>query len=308
MTAMTRRDFLAAGAAGLGLAATRRARAAGAGRREAMATRPIPRTGERIPVIGLGTWRTFDVGPSESERAPLLEVLSRFFEGGGRVIDSSPMYGRAEEVVGDLVSRLRPEPPPFLATKVWTSGKEAGEQQMRQSMKRLRADRLDLMQIHNLLDWQTQLPTLRAWKRDGKLRHIGITHYSTGAMPEMERLLRSEQLDFVQLPYSAATREAEARLLPAAADTGTAVLVMRPFEQGELFQAVKRRPLPPWSKDIGAASWGQVLLKFILSHPAVTAVIPATANPKHLEDDVQAGLGPIPDAAFRRRMAEDLKF
>jgi aryl-alcohol dehydrogenase-like predicted oxidoreductase len=273
-----------------------------------MLTRPIPRTGERVPVVGLGTWRTFDVGADEAERAPRLEVLRRFLAGGGRVIDSSPMYGEAEAVVGDLLARLGPPAAqrPFLATKVWTSGRAAGEAQMRESMRRLRADRLDLMQVHNLLDWREHLPTMRAWKAAGRFRYLGITHYATSAFDDLERLLRTEQLDFVQLPYSAARREGEARLLPAAADTGTAVLVMRPFEEGDLFRMVKGRALPSWAGEVEARSWSEVFLKFILGHPAVTAVIPATAKPAHLDENVRAGFGPLPDAALRARIVREL--
>jgi aryl-alcohol dehydrogenase-like predicted oxidoreductase len=304
---LTRRTFMAAAGAGLGLAAAGRAGGAGA-EREGMATRPIPRTGEKVPVIGLGTWRTFDVGASEEERAPLAEVLRRFLGSGGRVIDSSPMYGRAEAVVGDLLAARAPPRAPFLATKVWTRGQASGEAQARESLRRLRVKRLDLMQIHNLLDWEEHLPALREGKAAGRWRYVGITHWAPSAFAEMERILRAEQLDFVQLPYSAATRDAEARLLPAAAETGTAVLVMRPFEEGDLFRAVKGKPLPAWAAELGATSWSQVFLEFILAHPAVTAVIPATANPDHVAENVRAGFGPTPDAALRRRMASELRF
>jgi aryl-alcohol dehydrogenase-like predicted oxidoreductase len=304
--AMTRRAFLAGG---LALAAGTRGAGGGGGGTSAapMATRPIPRTGEPLPVVGLGTWRTFDVGAAEAERAPLLEVLRRFLVGGGRVVDSSPMYGEAEAVVGELVARLpRGTPRPFLATKVWTSGRAAGEAQMAESLGRLRVERLDLMQVHNLLDWRVHLPVMRAWKAQGRLRYLGITHYATSAFDELERLLRTEALDFVQLPYSAARREAAARLLPAAADTGTAVLVMRPFEEGELFRRVKGRPLPAWASALGAASWSEVFLKFILAHPAVTAVIPATAKPEHLDENLRAGSGPLPDAALLARIEREI--
>jgi diketogulonate reductase-like aldo/keto reductase len=236
-------------------------------------------------------------------------VLRRFLDAGGRVIDSSPMYGGAEAVVGELLAQLHLGAPaaPFLATKVWTRGRAGGEAQARESLRRLRVPRLDLMQVHNLLDWREHLPALREGKAEGRWRYVGITHWAPSAFPEMERILRSERLDFVQLPYSAATRDAESRLLPAAAETGTAVLVMRPFEEGDLFRAVKGRRLPGWAAELGATSWSQVFLKFILGERAVTAVIPATGNPSHLAENVRAGFGPLPDAALRKRMASDLR-
>jgi aryl-alcohol dehydrogenase-like predicted oxidoreductase len=273
-----------------------------------MLVRKIPRSGEEIPAIGLGTWRTFDVGPSAEERAPRIEVLRRFLAAGGRVIDSSPMYGEAEAVVGDILAALRPRPPPFLATKVWTRGRMAGEAQMRDSLRRFRVERLDLMQVHNLVDWQEHVPVMREWKAAGKLRYLGVTHYSESAFEEMERILRAEKIDFVQLPYSVATRAVEARLLPAAAETGTAVLVMRPFEEGELFEAVKGKPLPAWAKGIGASAWSEVFLKWILGHPTVTAVIPATAKPEHVSENVRAGFGALPDAALRKRIVKELGY
>jgi aryl-alcohol dehydrogenase-like predicted oxidoreductase len=217
------------------------------------------------------------------------------------------MYGRAEDVVGELLAQLRPRPRPFLATKVWTRTRAGGEAQMRDSLRRLQADPIDLMQVHNLLDWEQHLPVMREWKAAGRFRYLGITHYAASAFREMERILRAERLDFVQLPYSVATRDAEERLLPAAAETGTAVLVMRPFEEGDLFRAVQGKALPPWAKELGASSWSQVFLKFVLAHPAVTAVIPATANPAHVAENVAAGFGPMPDDALRRRMARDLR-
>jgi aryl-alcohol dehydrogenase-like predicted oxidoreductase len=308
VSGMTRRRFLA-GSAAAGVAAalrTRGAERAAEGGRE-MRTRKIPRSGEELPVIGLGTWRTFDVGPSEEERAPRLEVLRRFLAAGGRVIDSSPMYGEAEAVVGDLLARLQPRDPPFLATKVWTRGRIAGEVQMKESQQRLRAERIDLMQVHNLTDWQEHLPAMREGKAAGRFRYLGVTHYSTGAFDEMERVMREEKVDFVQLPYSVLAREAEERLLPAAAETGTAVLVMRPFEEGSLFRMVKGKPLPGWAKEIGATAWSEVFLKWILGHAAVTAVIPATAKPEHVSENVRAGTGPLPDARLRRRIVGELR-
>lgn len=269
-----------------------------------MLTRKIPRSGEALPAVGLGTWQTFDVGPSAEARAPLAEVLGAFFAAGGLVIDSSPMYGRAEQVTGELVASAPGTPRPFLATKVWTRGRRAGELQIAESMRRLRADPLDLLQIHNLLDWQAHLPTLRELKASGRVRYVGITHHALSSFDELERLLRTENLDFVQLPYSVVTRQAERRLLPAAAETGTAVLVMRPFEEGALFRQVRGRPLPPFAGELGATSWSELFLKFILAEPAVTAVLPATSRISHLAENVRAGLGPLPDARQRVRIAE----
>jgi diketogulonate reductase-like aldo/keto reductase len=274
-----------------------------------MLTRSIPRTGEALPVVGLGTWQAFDVGGGAAARAPLAQVTAAFLAGGGRVIDSSPMYGRAEGVVGDLLAARaagdgppRGAPAPFLATKVWTSGRQRGEEQMRASMRLMRAARLDLLQVHNLLDWRTQLETLRAWREAGTVRYIGVTHYQRSAFPELERIVAEEGVDFVQLPYSLATRDAEARLLPAAAAHGVAVLVMRPFEEGALFEKVRGKSLPPWAADFDCASWAQFFLKFIISHPAVTCPIPATANPAHLADNLAGGCGRLPDPPMRRKM------
>ena len=272
-----------------------------------MIHRTIPASGEAVPAIGLGTWKTFDVGAEASARTPLAEVLRLFFAGGGRVIDSSPMYGRSESVLGDLVASATPPAPPFLATKVWTTGRGSGEAQMRESLRRMRAKRLDLMQVHNLLDWETHLPVLRSWKEQGKIRYLGVTHYAASAFPQLERLLRTERIDFVQLPYSLGMREAEKRLLPVATETGTAVLVMRPFEEGALFEAVRGRALPPWAAEAGASSWGQFFLNFILSHPAVTCVLPASSNPSHVADNLCAGGEVLPAEKLRKRMADELR-
>jgi aryl-alcohol dehydrogenase-like predicted oxidoreductase len=272
-----------------------------------MLTRPIPSTGEALPALGLGTWRTFDVGASEAELAPRLEVLRRFFAGGGRLIDSSPMYGRSESVVGELLARLEGPVEPFLATKVWTSGRDAGIAQMQTSMRRMGArDRIDLMQVHNLLDWRIHLDTLRRWKEAGTVRYVGVTHYLLDAFDELERILREEPIDFVQLPYSVRVREAEARLLPLAQDRGVAVIVMRPLEAGGLVRASRSRPLPHWAAELDCSSWSQLFLKFILAHPAVTCAIPATANPEHLEDDLRAGEGRLPGPGERRRLVEEV--
>ncbi len=273
----------------------------------AILQRSIPSSGEALPAVGLGTWRTFDVGAAAAERAPLKAVLQRFVALGGRVIDSSPMYGAAESVVGDLAAEAGVADRLFLATKVWTSGREAGIAQMEQSFRRLRARRMDLMQIHNLLDWRTHLATLREWKAAGRVRYVGVTHYTAGAHDELERVLRSEPLDFVQVNYSLGERDAERRLLPAARERGVAVLVNRPFSEGGLFRRVRGTALPPWAADIGCESWAQIFLKWILAHPAVTCVIPATSRVQHLEDNMQAGTGPLPDEAMRMRIAEALR-
>ena len=268
--------------------------------------RPIPRSGELLPIVGVGTWQTFDVGPKAPERAGLKEVLKLFVELGGSVVDSSPMYGEAERVVGDLTAELGLRDKLFFATKVWTSGRQSGIRQMEDSLRLMRTARIDLMQVHNLLDLDTHLKTLREWKAAGRIRYLGITHYHSGAYAELERLVKTRQFDFVQFNYSMAEREAEARLLPLAADTGTAVLVNRPFAQASLFGDVKGRELPAWAAEFDCASWAQFFLKYLLAHPAVTCAIPGTRRPAHLKDNMQAGLGRLPDAAMRRRMVEYL--
>lgn len=268
-----------------------------------MESRRIPKSGARIPVIGMGTWQTFDVGGGAKARAGLSEVLDIFFAAGGRVIDSSPMYGRAEAVVGDLLKQGGHAGKPFLATKVWTRGRQDGVDEMNRSFRRMGTRTMDLMQVHNLVDTRTHLDTMRAWKAEGRIRYLGITHYRHHAFAEMEALLKTEALDFVQLPYSLADRKAEARLLDVARDTGTAVLVMRPFDGGSLFRRVRGKEVPAFAKDLGIASWGQYFLKWILGHPAVTCPIPATSKPHHMRDNVGAGQGPMPDPEMRRRMA-----
>jgi len=293
---LTRRAVLCLMAA----AAARPARASGA---PAPLERPIPSSGEKIPVVGLGTWRTFDVGASAAERDPLEEVLRSFVDLGGRVVDSSPMYGAAESVVGDLATKLAVGDRLFLATKVWTSGREAGVRQMEQSLRQLRVRKLDLMQIHNLLDWRTHLTTLRDWKAAGRVRYVGVTHYTANAYDELERVLQSEKLDFVQVNYSVGEREAEQRILPLARDRGVAVLANRPFAEGGLFQRVRGQALPRWAAELDCDSWAQLFLKWILAHPTVTCVIPATSRPEHLADNMKAGTGPLPDAAARDRIA-----
>jgi aryl-alcohol dehydrogenase-like predicted oxidoreductase len=272
-----------------------------------ISTRPIPRSGEPLPVVGVGTWQTFDVGPQAPERAGLKEVLQLLVERGGKVVDSSPMYGEAERVVGDLTSELGLRDKLFLATKVWTSGREAGIRQMEQSFRLMRVKRMDLMQIHNLIDVETHTKTLREWKTAGRVRHIGITHHYSGAFRDLERLVKTKQYDFAQFNFSMAERDAEDRLLPACAESGTAVIVNRPFAEASLFSRAKGKSLPPWAADFDCTSWGQFFLKWILGHPAVTCVIPGTRRRAHLEDNLQAGVGRLPDAETRRRMLEYLQ-
>ena len=276
-------------------------------RRPIMSTRPIPRTREALPVVGVGTWQTFDVGPNAPERAELKEVLQLLSSHGGSVIDSSPMYGAAERVAGDLSAELKLREKLFFATKVWTSGRDSGIRQMEQSLKLMRTDRMDLMQVHNLQDVETHTKTLQEWKEAGRVRYIGITHYHAGAYRDLERLVKTKRYDFVQLNFSMGEREAEARLLPVCAETGTAVIANRPFAGSSLFDNVKGRPLPPWAADFDCASWGQFFLKWILGVVAVTCVIPGTRRVAHLKDNVQAGFGKPPDAATRKRMLEYLE-
>jgi diketogulonate reductase-like aldo/keto reductase len=269
-----------------------------------MLMRGIPSSGEKLPVIGLGTWRTFDVDLTADIRRQLDEVLSLFVKLGGRVIDTSPMYGRAEEVIGDLTATLGIRDGLFLATKVWTRGKESGIKSMERSMALLRTKRIDLMQVHNLLDVHTHLATLREWKQQGRIRYLGITHYEAGAFGDVEKIMRSEKLDFVQINYSLMEREAEQRILPLAQERGIAVVVNRPFGAGDLFGKVRSKPLPDWAAEFDCRSWAQFFLKWIVAHPAVTCAIPATDKPGHLGDNMQGGMGRLPDANMRRRMVE----
>jgi diketogulonate reductase-like aldo/keto reductase len=274
--------------------------------REKMRTRLIPSTREPLPVIGCGTYRTFDVGATPEERAPLLAVLKVLFAAGGSVIDSSPMYGAAERVVGDLLAQTQNRSRAFLATKVWTSGKQAGLDQINRSFELLQDRRIDLMQVHNLLDWRAQLSTLRDLKTAGRIRYIGITHYSASAFAEVESVLRSETLDFLQINYARNDTAVERRILPLAADRGVAVIVNQPFGGGGLLAELRNRPLPSWAQEIECQSWAQVLLKFVLSHPAVTCAIPGTGRPEHMLDNIGAGFGRMPDATLRARMIDSL--
>jgi aryl-alcohol dehydrogenase-like predicted oxidoreductase len=266
--------------------------------------RPIPSSGEKLPVIGLGTWQTFDVDPAQS--APLAEVLRTFVKLGGRVVDSSPMYGRAEQVIGDLLTKLKLRDSLFLATKVWTRGKQAGIDSMERSFARLQTKTIDLMQVHNLVDAETQLQTMREWKAVGRFRYLGVTHYEAGAFAEVAKILAREKLDFVQINYSIMEREAEEKILPLAQDRGVAVIVNRPFSAGDLFHRVRGKPLPDFAGEFNCTSWAQFLLKWIVAHPAVTCAIPATNNVQHLEDNMRGGVGRLPDAKLRQRMIEAL--
>ena len=268
--------------------------------------RVIPSSGEKIGTVGVGTWQTFDVGNSESLREQLKEVLRILVTHGGNVIDSSPMYGSSETVVGDLSHELNIRDQLFCATKVWTTGRENGVSQMESSMKKMRAKPMDLMQIHNLQDWKTHLKTLYDWKERGIVRHIGITHYVDSAHDQMERIIRSEHIDFIQVNYSIIDRNAEKSLLPAARDKGVAVLTNRPYTGGSLFRKTKGIDLPRWAGDFDCNSWGQFFLKYLLSNDAVTCVIPGTAKPHHMLDNMGAGKGKMPSDADRRKMVQFL--
>lgn len=274
---------------------------------EKVRTRSIPKTAEQLPIVGLGTWQGFDVGKDAAARAEREEVLRLMFDAGASLIDSSPMYGSAEGVVGDLLQKMKARDKAFLATKVWTWGEEAGIRQMDESFRRFQAEVIDLMQIHNLVDWRTHLRTLRAWKEDGRIRYIGITHYTEAALAELAAIIRTEPIDFVQLPYSIGMRDAEDELLPLAQEKGVAVIVNRPFEGGSLFQERRREALPPWAGELGIESWAQLFLKFVLAHPAVTCVIPGTGKPAHMADNLNAGRGALPDDTMRQQMIQAAK-
>lgn len=264
-------------------------------------SKKIPSTGEALPVIGVGTWQTFDVGADPAARAPLREVLKLL---NRNMVDSSPMYGSSESVAGDLIVELGLRDKLFIATKVWTSGRDAGIRQMETSFKRLRVERMDLMQVHNLVDVATHTKTLMDWKARKRVRYTGITHYTSSAYAEVERALKSGQYDFLQINYSLGERESEQRLLPLAKEKNIAVIANRPFAEGALLRQVKGKSLPPWAKELGIESWAQYFLKWIVSHPAVTCTIPGTGNPKHMQDNLAAGRGALPDEGARKRMAE----
>jgi diketogulonate reductase-like aldo/keto reductase len=282
-----------------GLALTRAAHGT-----ERMHTRAIPSSGEALPVIGLGTWQTFDVGGNAAAQAPLKEVLQALFEAGGRVVDSSPLYGSSESVVGELCAQLGICEPLFMATKVWTQGREDGVRQMQRSIERMRAGRMDLMQVHNLVDVEAHTQTLLAWKLQKRVRYIGITHYAASGHAAIERWLKTRHYDFVQINYSLDEPESERGILPLARELGVAVMVNRPFASGGMFRRTRGKPLPAWAAELGIESWAQYFLKWIVAHPAVTCAIPATSKPAHMRDNAGAGAGAMPNAGQRRRMAE----
>jgi diketogulonate reductase-like aldo/keto reductase len=278
-----------------------RRRALLAGIAALMTQKAFPQGTKALPKIGLGTWQTFDAGNDAAARASLREVLGLL---NGNVVDSSPMYGSSETVVGELVAELGIREQLFMATKVWTSGREAGIQQMATSFKRLRVQRMDLMQVHNLLDVAVHAKTLQDMKAKGTVRYIGITHFTASAYAEVERAMKGAPWDFLQINYSLAEREAEKKILPMAKDMGMRVLINRPFGEGSLFRKVKGKSLPPWAAELGIASWAQYFLKWIVSHPGVTCAIPATSKPEHMKDNLGAAAGALPSSAVRRKMAE----
>jgi diketogulonate reductase-like aldo/keto reductase len=269
-----------------------------------MIQRVIPSSGEKLPVIGLGTWQTFDVDTDKYQ--DLKNVLDEMYSAGGRLIDSSPMYGKSEKTIGNITANISGRDDFFYATKVWTTGMQQGIQQMETSMARMKRKTIDLVQIHNLTDWRTHLKTLRAWKEEGRIRYFGITHYTDAFHDDLERIMKAERPDFVQFNYSVTSRNAEKRLLDAASTLGIATLVNRPFGEGKLFGQVKGKPLPPWAADYDMHSWSVYFLKYIISHPAVTCVIPATSSAQHEKENVSAGTGELPDGETRKRMVEYL--
>jgi diketogulonate reductase-like aldo/keto reductase len=270
---------------------------------ESMLARPIPSSGEMLPVIGLGTYDVFDVDGSSAEIADRRHIVDLLTDAGGRVIDTSPMYNRSERIIGDIIVAGAARSDLFIATKVWTDGREAGLAQMRRSSELMRSDVIDLMQVHNLRDTAVHMRSIRELQERGAIRYSGLTHYRASALDGLESAMKEYRPDFIQINYSLGEREAERRVLPLARDMGIAVLINRPFQAGALFAPVAGRDLPPWSRPF-AATWGQFFLKFIVSHPAVSCVIPATSKPKHMADNAAAGLGPVPDAATRQRMAD----
>lgn len=271
-----------------------------------MLERIIPSTKKSLPVIGLGTSRVFDIKPTTELLAIRQNILDILLDNGGTLIDTSPMYGKAEEIIGRLIETYDRKKELFLATKVWARGKSEGEHQIKESFSKMHTSKIQLIQIHNLLDWETQITTLRRMKELGEIEYIGITHYKADAFPAMEKIINNEPIDFAQFNYSLGEREAENRLLPLCADQGVATIINRPFMRAKLFRSVKGKVLPSWCNDYGIGSWGQFFLKYILSNPAVTNIIPATSKPKNMLDNSLAGTGRIPDSKMKRRMLEVL--
>lgn len=282
-----------------------------AARMDAFATsmlqRTIPSSGEKIPAVGLGTYQAFDISRNSSDWASAKETLQLFVQHGGKLVDSSPMYGAAEEAIGELASELNLGRQLFIATKVWTSGRDSGIRQMEDSLRKLRTERIDLMQVHNLQDTDTHLATMREWQKAGKIRYLGVTHYQEGAYDALQNAIKQGGIDFVQFNYSVAEAEAETSILPFAADNRVAVIANRPFAGGGLFRRVRGKPLPEWAKEFDCASWAQFFLKYILANESVTCAIPATRNPKHLVDNMQAGVGRLPDKTQRAKMLAYVK-
>ncbi len=295
---MKRRNFVRLVAAGCTLPFN----STGMDLKDEVLKRKIPSSGELLPSIGLGTWQSFDVGPNENDREPLRAVLDTMIQYGGTVVDSSPMYGRSEGVVGEISDQMSVNAKLFAATKVWTTGKKAGISQMDRSIELMRKKPIDLMQIHNMQDWQTHIETLRDWKEEGKVRYIGITHYVESAFSKMEQIMKDHPLDFIQLNYSMSSRKAEESILPLALEKGIAVLINRPYGGGSLFRSVKNQDIPEWAMEFGAESWGQFFLKYLLSNPAVTCVIPGTAKPHHMLDNMKAGFGRLPNEREKQKM------
>jgi diketogulonate reductase-like aldo/keto reductase len=299
MNQLTRRTFICS----LGGAATMTAFPKSHAAAGPILTRAIPSTGEQIPAIGLGTWITFNVGNDEKLRADRTRVMQTFFDRGGRLIDSSPMYGSSEAMIGYGLARTKNRAALFSASKVWTMFKPLGVNQMENSRKLWAVERFDLMQVHNLLDWSTHIETLKAMKAQGRVRYVGITTSQGWRHGDLEKIMRSEPIDFVQFTYNVVDREVEERLLPLAAERGLAVIINRPFQEGVLIERMMRHPLPPWAGEIDCTTWAQFLLKFIISHPAVTCAIPATRRVDHMEENMAALRGRLPDAKMRSRMA-----
>lgn len=269
---------------------------------QSMLKRVIPSSGEEMPVIGLGTSRVFDIEPSKNELNVREQILDIFYENGGRLIDTSPMYGMSEEIIGMTAKKFIEKNRFFLATKVWTEGRENGIRQIEESFQKMRADKISLIQVHNLLDWKTQIKTLRSLKDEGRIDYIGITHYKSNAFDEMIKIMKAEKVDFAQFNYSMGEREAEQKILPFCKDNGIATLINRPFMRGRLFRETQKKKLPSWVSEYDIDSWGQFFLKYIISNDAVTNVIPATSKTKNMLDNARAGMGKMLDEKAKKRM------